>query len=69
MFQFCSDLFSLKENRQLSVHFQRAFKSFFIDYELLCFLGAYTPLIYTVFHQYPDSHSTMGVRILVEHSV
>ena len=25
--------------------------------------------VYTVFHQYPDSHSTMGVRILVEHSV
>ena len=25
--------------------------------------------IYTVFHQYPDSYSTMRVRILVEHSV
>ena len=25
--------------------------------------------LYTVFHRYPDSYSTMRVRILVEHSV
>ena len=28
-----------------------------------------TELIYTVFHQYPDSHRTMRVQILVEHRV
>ena len=45
-------------------------KSFFIIYKMKHWQMAKPCMsMYTVFHQYPDSHSTMRVQILVEHSV